>query len=37
MTTKGTATKLMTADEFADWVLRPENEGHRFELVRRGR
>jgi Uma2 family endonuclease len=26
--------KLMTADEFYDWVLRPENQGRHFELVR---
>lgn len=32
--TDSTATKLLTADEFADWVLRPENRGRCFELVR---
>jgi Uma2 family endonuclease len=26
--------KLMTADEFYDWVLRPENQDRHFELVR---
>jgi Uma2 family endonuclease len=26
--------KLMTADEFYDWVLRPENQDRQFELVR---
>lgn len=29
-----TATKLMTAEEFAQWVDRPENENKCFELVR---
>src|SRR5262245_23805855 len=29
-----TGAKLMTADEFYDWVLRPENEAKQFELVR---
>jgi Uma2 family endonuclease len=29
-----TTTKRMTADEFADWVLRPENEARHFELYR---
>lgn len=30
----GTATTLLTADEFHDFVLRPEHRGRRFELVR---
>jgi Uma2 family endonuclease len=30
----GTATTLMTAEEFYDWVRRPENENRWFELVR---
>jgi Uma2 family endonuclease len=35
MTTETAAKpKLMTADEFYDWVLRPENQGRHFELVR---
>lgn len=29
-----TATKLMTAEEFAEWADRPENENKCFELVR---
>jgi Uma2 family endonuclease len=29
-----TTTKRMTADEFADWVLRPENEARHYELYR---
>jgi Uma2 family endonuclease len=34
MSTVATAKKLMTADEFYEWVLRPENQGKHFELVR---
>ena len=34
MSTARTAQKLMTADEFFEWVNRPENEGKHFELVR---
>jgi Uma2 family endonuclease len=30
----GTATTPMTAEEFCDWVHRPENADHWFELVR---
>jgi Uma2 family endonuclease len=33
MSTEAT-TKLMTADEFADWVMRDENRSRRLELVR---
>src|SRR5204863_9255641 len=29
-----TATKLITAEEFAEWCQRPENAGKRVELVR---
>jgi Uma2 family endonuclease len=29
-----TTKKLMTAEEFADWVQRPENQPRHFELVR---
>jgi Uma2 family endonuclease len=29
-----TTTNLMTAEEFADFVLRPENEGKSFDLVK---
>jgi Uma2 family endonuclease len=29
-----TTKKLMTADEFSDWILRTENQGKHFELVR---
>src|SRR5581483_11370388 len=29
-----TRTKLMTAEEFFDWVHRPENEGKDYELYR---
>lgn len=29
-----TATKLMTADEFFEWVQRPENRGMSYDLVR---
>ena len=29
-----TATRLMTADEFFDWVQRPENDGRHYELER---
>ena len=29
-----TTTKLMTAEEFCDWVHRPENDNKWFELVR---
>jgi Uma2 family endonuclease len=29
-----TTTKLMTAEEFFDWVHRPENQAKHFELVR---
>ncbi len=32
--TEKNTTKLMTAEEFADWVDRPENENKYFELVR---
>ncbi len=28
-----TTTKLMTAEEFFDWVHRPENRGRHFELI----
>jgi Uma2 family endonuclease len=34
MTTEVTAIKKMTAEEFADWVHRPENANKWFELVR---
>src|SRR5262245_20590038 len=27
-------TSLMTADQFWEWLQRPENQGRRFELVR---
>ena len=30
----GTTTKLMTAEEFCDWVHQPENDNKWFELVR---
>ncbi len=29
-----TATKLMSADEFCDWVMRPENQARHYELER---
>ena len=29
-----TATKLLTADEFFDWVMRPENQPRHYELER---
>src|SRR4051812_19881011 len=29
-----TTTELMTADQFFDWVIRPENAGKRYELER---
>jgi Uma2 family endonuclease len=29
-----TKAKLMTADQFFDWVMRPENQGMHYELVR---
>jgi Uma2 family endonuclease len=32
--TTATTKKLMTAEEFADWVERPENQPRHFELVR---
>ena len=34
MSTETAAQKKLTADEFYDWVLRPENQGRHFELVR---
>lgn len=34
MSTAGTATKLLTAEEFCDWVHRPANANRWFELVR---
>ena len=34
MSTVETATRPMTAEEFCDWVQRPENAGRHFELVR---
>ena len=34
MSSASTQTKLMTADEFYEFVSRPENEGKYFELVR---
>ena len=29
---KETAKKLLTADEFFDWVMCPENQGRHYEL-----
>lgn len=29
-----TAARLLTADEFSEWVMRPENQACRYELVR---
>jgi Uma2 family endonuclease len=29
-----TAASLLTADEFSEWVMRPENQSRRYELVR---
>lgn len=34
MSQASATAKLMTADEFADFMLRPENEGRAFDLVR---
>src|SRR5207249_4845132 len=34
MSTVQTTTRLMTAEEFGDWVQRPENADRLFELVR---
>ncbi len=34
MSTVETTTRLMTAEEFCDWVQRPENANRWFELVR---
>lgn len=34
MATTRSKTKRMTADEFFDWVHRPENDGKDYELVR---
>ena len=34
MSTVETTTRLMTAEEFCDWVHRPENTDRSFELVR---
>ncbi len=34
MSSEATATALMTAAEFFDWLHRPENQGKHFELVR---
>ena len=34
MSTVETTTRLMTAEEFLDWVQRPENDDRLFELVR---
>ena len=28
------AASLLTADEFSEWVMRPENQTRRYELVR---
>ncbi len=34
MAAEGTKTALLTAEDFFDWLQRPENEGRHFELVR---
>jgi Uma2 family endonuclease len=34
MSTTTTAKKLMTAEEFCDWVHQPEQDDKWFELVR---
>src|ERR671935_1003598 len=34
MSTAGTTTRRMTAEEFAEWAGRPENNDKWFELVR---
>jgi Uma2 family endonuclease len=34
MAAEGTTTALMTAEDFFDWLQRPENQGKHFELVR---